>query len=374
MVIFVTGMCTLGLLGYGTCLLVYYGYYYCKKIYENEYKCYRMCCAFSFIVCIGSVIIIGCLTMISFGIAFAVTLGFIFWEILNFILIAGMGYIIFEENIPTYTERDYYFWSNIEKWILKYKNHKDRLLRIIIVNKLCSDGNSTIVTSNKLIQHINSSITERNTKDCKPFSNITFKSMRDAVNYGREDRKPANMFYYFYLDELWGEMMEVKDDMYRHYDSARNNNNGTMYFEAFIDLLLLMSSFTVVFILMPIYMLSRIFKILYPFIIVIYLTINNTWYDTDMFQLFMLAFYLIIEITIILLSYHVFIAYHTRYYIDLPKRYRKGISTVKDAYKLLNNINKYYINIINIPQRTKILITIFGNDIGNIIDSYLPWF
>ena len=127
----------------------------------------------------------------------------------------------------------------------------------------------------------------------------------------------------------------------------------------------------ITFIMFPIYIITRIFKIIFPLYIIIYLLIYNEFNKIPAFQLSMLFIYLGLVFIIYVLLYPVIIIYHSMWHIfpGMPKN-EIYIQNERNGYIMINNINKYYNDILLIPIKKQILIEYFGNDIGCIIDSY----
>ena len=120
----------------------------------------------------------------------------------------------------------------------------------------------------------------------------------------------------------------------------------------------------------PVWLLSRIFKVIYPFIILVYIVYYNLWNNIDSFQISMLIVYLSLTLIIWILSIHVFKLYHSLWHIFPSKSNKPNFNDEYKAYKTMTNINQYYNECINIPIRIALLQDIFDRDIARIIEGY----
>ena len=241
------------------------------------------------------------------------------------------------------------------------------MLRIIAVNRI--GFNHDIHDGNKLHEYLKTQENIKNINDPIPFSHMTFNDLANKCNeiHGRKDiPKPGYLFYSFF----YGIMCRIPRYAVTEASVARAQNP--------IDIRVCIKTHATLFaapiatfIIFPLYLLSRIFKILFPFIILIYIIINNLWLSLDMFQLFMLIFYLIILISLYSISIPAFNLYHIRWYINTDGS-KKGVKNLRNAEIAIQKINEYYTDCIFIPIRHQLLINAFGNDIANIIEEYCP--
>ena len=241
-------------------------------------------------------------------------------EILNYILLAGLLFVLIEmDTIPTYNAHDYYMWKSIEQFVKGYKSHRDRLLRIICVNRILF--HNSIARDKSLNKYLKE---QQNNTDgnnqLRPFSDVTFKKL--LLNCHQKANKSRIYLFYGLLYELTDIFMEFFIDSVSFWkDIRRGRHRGPHGYtcgdwgDMFISHVLTIATFVATFILFPLYVLSRFFKVLLPIITLIYLSINNLWSSTEMFQLFMLSFYLIIIFSIWILAVPVFTLYHSLWHI-----------------------------------------------------------
>ena len=133
----------------------------------------------------------------------------------------------------------------------------------------------------------------------------------------------------------------------------------------------------VAYILVSCYVLSRIVTILYPYFILFYIYYNDIYYKLNVFQLTMLGIYIILQIAIFIFSYFVFRIHFWLWHIlpgksDVTKEIVWGINHDKtELNRFLTTTYKYYDQVQWLPLVSKILIDLFGSDIGNIVVDYL---
>ena len=122
---------------------------------------------------------------------------------------------------------------------------------------------------------------------------------------------------------------------------------------------------------LPIYFLSRIFTIVYPYILVIYIYNNDLLFKLDIFELTMLGVYIFLQFVIFLLAFFVFRIHLWLWHI-LPGKalWDMGWDTI-NLNEFLGDAFKYYDEIQWLPFAQEIVLLRFGNDIGGIIVDYL---
>eukprot|EP01084_Bolivina_argentea_P087477 157995_1 len=125
------------------------------------------------------------------------------------------------------------------------------------------------------------------------------------------------------------------------------------------------------FVIMPFYYLSRIFNMLFPFMILINLYINGyNLFDTnhiDLFQCIMLLLYLLFICILLILAIIVYIEHFYLWHLMPGKELI--VSTVY-LTGLLDNSKKKYNQLISIPVRNELLKVKYGIDIAKIIIMY----
>ena len=121
----------------------------------------------------------------------------------------------------------------------------------------------------------------------------------------------------------------------------------------------------------PIYGLSRIFTILYPYMIVFYIGYYNLLFKLDLFELTMLGVYIFLQWVTFILGFFVLRTHLWLWHILPGKRkYRMKWHEV-DRKEILRETFKYYDQVQWLPFATQIVVRKFGQDIGGIVVDYL---
>ena len=339
---------------------IFYAIYRYDHVCDNP--CSRITVALMLSIC---AVIIG-LIFLSIVSVIGICLAALVLEILNYTYLAILMWMAGEEDIPS-KDCDYYLWTNIEKFLKNHKSHKDKLLRIIAVNRI--GYNHNIHCGGKLYEYLKSQENIKNINNPIPFSHMTFNDLANKCNeiHGSKNRpKPGYLFYSLF----YAIMYRIPRYAITEASVARVQNpiDTDVCIKTHATLF---AAPIATFILFPLYLLSRAFKILFPFIILVYIIINDLWLSLDMFQLFMLIFYLVILISLYLISIPAYNLYHIRWYINTHGS-KKGVKNMREAQIAIQTINEYYTDCISIPIRHDLLIDIFGKDIGNIIESFCP--
>ena len=121
----------------------------------------------------------------------------------------------------------------------------------------------------------------------------------------------------------------------------------------------------------PIFVLTKLLQICYPWIIVGYLIENNLLFSDnrpDLFQLVMLSIYCFLQIMLLIVGIFVFRIHFWLWHIE-PGR----VSVYWESYddgKLVQNMNGFYQKISWYPAIKDIIIKKFGIDIANIVLLY----
>ena len=128
-----------------------------------------------------------------------------------------------------------------------------------------------------------------------------------------------------------------------------------------------------IFILIPLYVLSRFLNVLFPIIIILWIYIGNLWDTIDLYQYFMLAAFTFLLCIVSIIGAYVFWLHSNVWYI-IPKHSLIYINDQLTADTRLKKIKQYYLECKSIKPREIAIYQQFGNDIGRIILQYLPRF
>ena len=143
----------------------------------------------------------------------------------------------------------------------------------------------------------------------------------------------------------------------------------------------------VIFFMLPLYILSRIFAIIiFPMITIVYLVVYRLWQDIDIHQLVVLTVYMIVMFLWLIVSARVFYKFSIENHIlpfvrHLPYPEGEvygfaGTSPTKKQYFLFDHVAGYIKNYVYFqikmgPVQRFIVIHYLGNDIGTIVVQYI---
>eukprot|EP01084_Bolivina_argentea_P202464 345925_1 len=128
------------------------------------------------------------------------------------------------------------------------------------------------------------------------------------------------------------------------------------------------------FILFPIFVLSKIFQMLFPYFIIAYLYYENNgshglWNKIDTFQLFMLFIYIGLQLVLMLLGIMAFRINFWLWHVS-PETNRIQLTT-KATKTLINNAQKWYDRVQWYPQIEALVVERFGSDIAQLVLHYI---
>ena len=124
-----------------------------------------------------------------------------------------------------------------------------------------------------------------------------------------------------------------------------------------------------IYISLPIYLLSRIMTILFPYFIIGYVSYYNLWFELNLFELSMLGIYVLLQLIIFIFSFFVFRTHMWLWHI-LPGSYEMKWNSI-NVDSFLARMYEFYDSTQWIPITTDILAESLGNDIANIIIDYV---
>ena len=228
---------------------------------------------------------------------------------------------------------------------------KNRIIRILAVNKALNtvaDYHNRAVT---LCKFINQKIKDG---QYQKLSDITYADIRG--NCGNTLK--ANL--------IKGFLSDLMEEVEYRYDQWKTSTRMTVFF-SFGQFTLLSC---IVFIFGPIWLLSKLVQIIYPWIIVGYLLKNGLLFEgkIDIFQLVMLWIYIGLQLILLCLGVYVARTQFWLWHIEPGKTWTYW-NVVKTG-PLMERANRFYDDVCWYPQVTQIVLNSFGGDIGNIIMDY----
>ena len=277
-----------------------------------------------------------------FGFAVCSFIGMLFMEIACFSMLSAVLYL-FGTLRWDYTEKK---TSRILKVMLdfiggaSFKNN-DRVIRILAVNYACSSDDS-----------VGKFISERKREET--LHRVTYRQLRDRS----DDPKMANVvssafFGYF---QVW-----------KAYRDAGLESEWDLILWEFMPrtmaIIYLYTSF-------PIYLLSRIVTVLYPYFIVGYLSYYGLWKHMNLFELVMLGSYIGLQAMVLVLGISVFRTHHWLWHV-VPGIEINANKWDSDMTPFLKRMYSFYDSVQWMPVVTDIVVNEFGTDIGPIIMDYV---
>ena len=128
----------------------------------------------------------------------------------------------------------------------------------------------------------------------------------------------------------------------------------------------LMTIFLVFF--LPIYLLTRVVSVFYPYFIVGYLTYNELWSEMNLFEVVMLGTYIGLQLLILILGIFVGRTHLWLWHV-LPGEQRQTFS--EDLNPMLQRVYAFYDEVQWAPIVKQIVIRRLGPDIGLIVWDYV---
>eukprot|EP01084_Bolivina_argentea_P087743 158472_1 len=141
--------------------------------------------------------------------------------------------------------------------------------------------------------------------------------------------------------------------------------------EKFAEVIMETAGYLLLYISFPIYMLSRVVTVVYPYFIIGYITYYHLWFKMNIFELAMLGIYVLLQMITVILGFFV-VRTHMWLWHIMPgmNRYRMELHKL-DINAFLKRLYHFYDSIQWMPITKGILVEKFGKDIGEIIVSYL---
>ena len=280
-------------------------------------------------------------------------------EILCFTLIAGFVFLILTSTRWKYHKK---YLSQIVKEMLDFisnssrKVKNDRVVRIACLNYAYY---ITYRDSTKSTEELYKFLTKQ--KETETLSTVTYKQLRDKGGYSGY----ANIFSWGFRKflEVWKEYKKQMNKL-----SARSMKR---FVESMIDVVMGTFGIVLVYIFLPLYILSRICTILYPYYLVFYIYYYDLFFKLNPFELTMLGVYIFLQLVVFIFCILVFRTHWWLWHI-LPGQMNYNMNWRDGKEKdFFGATFKYYDEIQWLPYASTIVVDHFGNDIGGIIVDYL---
>ena len=232
----------------------------------------------------------------------------------------------------------------------------NRIIRVLAVNKSLNGYNHR-VRCDTLCEYI-----DRTMKDgaYEKLYEITFYDIRQHCRY--PDRADV-------IAIVWN---SITSEVKWRIDDYKGHHINIM--DKLVALGQLSLCVCIVFVFGPIWLLSKLVQIVYPWIIIGYLLKNELLFgdEIDTFQLVMLAIYTGLQLLLLVLGGYIGRTQYLLWHIE-PGCTWTCWSNIKGD-ELIAGANKFYDDVYWYPQVTQIVLNSFGGDIGNIIMDYCKSF
>ncbi len=271
---------------------------------------------------------------------------FLILEIVCFSIMAGFIWLFLTVDRWDYTEQKI---ADIIKKLLyfiggaSYMNN-DRIIRILCVNYAYNSDD-----------RLGKYILER--KRNETLHQINYTDIRNNC----QKPKNANLFKTGIATYFSG-FYEFKKQCIDEFD-------WTHRFDAICNVFWWIGLILMAYISLPVYILSRIATILYPYFIIGYLYYYDLWFKMHIFELSMLAFYILLHLVLLVLG--VFVCRTHRWLWHVAPGVTEVNKWRDDVIPFLKKCYSFYDSIQWLPVTKQIVFERFGADIGDIIIAYL---
>ena len=231
--------------------------------------------------------------------------------------------------------------------------NNDRVIRILAVNYAYDSIGTGTKTSQPLGKFIENQRME------KRLHQVTYTDIRQNCN----NSKRAKLGLY-----LWNQYLEIINpfefwswlrgkDWNNPDDVALEIPFGSLWFVSMLFLF-------------PIYLLSRIMTVLFPYFIVAYLSYHGLWSEMNLFELAMLGCYIGMQAMILILGFFVFRTHWWLWHVNPGFREYDQIWP-KDLNPFLTKMYSFYDSVQWEPVARRIVLKQLGPDIGPIVMYYV---
>ena len=243
---------------------------------------------------------------------------------------------------------NYQVWKNYFDWLMSYKNEKDYQRKLIITNRLlCNEISSSIPTTTKqwLLD------LEKNHWD--QMLNLKISQFRDHLNKHRSYGHSRSQLQY--AQYAFTQLIRQVKTKWNNYQAS---HTSSLWYR-FCDFSLFFHWFTAAFIVGPIYFISRLISLFFPFVAFIY-HVFFTNHQIQLLQWILSGIYFFLIISLIYIA---------------PKVWKYHHAT-GNVFSNINSHNfatccQWYYQMIDDTQQRQIIIQKHFGDISTIILQYL---
>jgi len=236
------------------------------------------------------------------------------------------------------------------------------MMRLASANHVLFEGESDPIFKAYLQNH----------RTSDQYMNVTYRGLRNNVSESSLKRSQFIPKFWEFYGDLWMDIRSDQRQAFRDWDRERTCHR---FHECGYCICAIASIGPLTFCFAPLYSISRIVHLVFPWFIVLYLyfgfdVVIWTSPHIDVFQMVMIAVYLFLCSTLALLLY-----------LNAKEQYLLShILPMKESFTKINfssdqklrDITNHYYGMTVIPIRRAIILDHFGDDLGEIIVSYLP--
>ena len=330
---------------------------------DSDTLCYKVLRAMFFIVFASFLLASGCIA------------GMLVAEITCWSWLGLVLYQLSSRRLPAYHQDSLQFYFTLLKWInsaekhqvgsrykgcTSYTKQQDKMMRLASANHvLVKDTDSVFQTYLK----------DHRTTD--QYMKVTYRGLRNNVSELSLVRSQFIRKFWDYYGDLW---MDVHGDQKRAYRDWSDDPSCHRFNECGFTITASITTGSMTFCFAPLYFISRIAHLVFPWFIVLYLyfgfdVVIWTSPHIDVFQMVMITVYLVLCSTLAVLLY---LNAKEQYLLSHILPMKASLYRVNGDSSYLKDITNHYYGMTVIPIRRAIVLDHFGDDLGEIIVSYLP--
>ena len=278
----------------------------------------------------------------------------------------GLMIIGMANRLPWGADRVKFYEDNCN-WILNAPSKHDKVVRLAVWNKCIMDIKNT---DKGIGWQMDSHYDMHNyliLQEADHYKNLTLAGIKkscESYEYRKKSYQTArdHRFWSNVIERYYAQVLEdfkwtLKDYPYPKYYIAV----GTLYFLAIVA--------------GPFYVLSRLFNVVFPLIVVLYLYIDGgivLFIDVNLFQSIMWLIYVVLMIVWWILAYPVMRDEYYLWWLMPHRKYLRAASkhNAIPASKMTEMILEKYETVMVLPLIEKLLMEKFGHDIGRVVLDY----
>merc|ERR1712228_111533 len=258
--------------------------------------------------------------------------------------------------------------KDIIHWLMHSTKDKhlknDKIVRIMALNYAIKSlhGNSS-----KMLEYIDA---KKENEDYTAFQSITYSEIRNEASSDEKHKLKARIFPF-----LWKQIIEIEKSALSSIESIRSSATFNLRRKEYISHIFGFIAFNIVtFFILPMFVISKIVQMLFPYIIIAYLSneyVQNGvvwWIEVDLFQIVMLFGYIGLQFILLVMGLFVCRLHWYLWHIS-PGSWSVDLSAINQQ-KCIATASRFYEQVQSYPVVEEILISTFGPDIGGVVFYY----